>query len=66
MTLAISWLHDGGDTVETGLHQAGDWQRNRRKYAGLSAFMNAELNAAGQRERVQWASSPIPSKITGR
>ena len=26
MTLAIGWLHDGGDTVETWLHQAGDWQ----------------------------------------
>ena len=25
MTLAIGWLHDGGDTVETWLHQAGDW-----------------------------------------
>ncbi len=26
MTLAIGWLHDGGDTVETWPHQAGDWQ----------------------------------------
>jgi hypothetical protein len=28
MTLAIGWLHDGGDTVETWLHQAGDWHRS--------------------------------------
>jgi hypothetical protein len=26
MTLAIGWLHDGGETVGTWLHQAGDWQ----------------------------------------
>jgi hypothetical protein len=26
MTLAIGWLHDGGDTVGTWLHDAGDWQ----------------------------------------
>ena len=31
MTLAIGWLHDGGDTVETWLHQAGDWQFLRRE-----------------------------------
>ena len=29
MTLAIGWLHDGGDTVETWLHQAGDWHGER-------------------------------------
>jgi hypothetical protein len=28
--------------------------RNQRKYAGLSAFMYAELNAAGKRERIKW------------
>jgi hypothetical protein len=26
MTLAIGWLHEGGDTLGTWLHQAGDWQ----------------------------------------
>ncbi len=26
MTLAIGWLHDGGETVGTWLHEAGDWQ----------------------------------------
>jgi hypothetical protein len=26
MILAIGWLHDGGETVGTWLHQAGDWQ----------------------------------------
>ncbi|MEO8901499.1 MAG: hypothetical protein ABI488_07225 [Polyangiaceae bacterium] len=28
--------------------------RNQRKYAGLSAFLYAELNAAGMRENVKW------------
>jgi len=40
MTLAIGWLHDGGDTVGTWLHDAGDWQRdvfgvNRTAYGRL-------------------------------
>jgi hypothetical protein len=25
MTLAISWLHEGGETLGTWLHEAGDW-----------------------------------------
>jgi hypothetical protein len=25
MTLAIGWLHDGGETAGAWLHQAGDW-----------------------------------------
>ena len=30
MTLAIGWLHDGGETVGTWLHDAGDWQQLER------------------------------------
>ncbi len=26
MTLAIGWPHDGGETVGTWPHEAGDWQ----------------------------------------
>jgi hypothetical protein len=26
MTLAISWLHGGGETAGTWLHEGGDWQ----------------------------------------
>lgn len=37
MTLAIGWLHDGGETVGTWLHQVGDWhlgQRHLRELVG--------------------------------
>jgi len=26
MTLATGWLHEGGETPRTWLHEAGDWQ----------------------------------------
>jgi len=27
MTLAIGWLHEGGETLGTWLHEGGDWHR---------------------------------------
>jgi len=50
MTLAIGWLHDGGDTVETWLHQAGDWHR-RQFRTEYKAGILAQYEKAGRGER---------------
>jgi hypothetical protein len=31
MTLAIGWLHEGGETLRTWLHDCGDWHLEARK-----------------------------------
>jgi hypothetical protein len=48
MTLAIGWLHDGGDTVGTWLHDAGDWHpllktHRRIQVARFAALFAVEL-----------------------
>jgi hypothetical protein len=42
MTLAIRWLHEGGETLETWLHEAGDWHTSQdtRRWTSRKAEMN--------------------------
>jgi hypothetical protein len=48
MTLAIGWLHDGGDTVGTWLHDAGDWQKRERASRGpVTDQVNGPANVPG-------------------
>jgi len=54
MTLAIGWLHDGGDTVETWLHQAGDWHATANSAAMSAAAGSPAPNKAD--ELVEFAS----------
>ena len=48
MTLAIGWLHDGGDTVETWLHQAGDWHATANSAAMSAAAGSPAPNKADE------------------
>jgi hypothetical protein len=41
MTLAIRWLHEGGETLGTWLHEAGDWHMQPEAAARLSVFPSA-------------------------
>jgi hypothetical protein len=41
MTLAIGWLHDGGETAGSWLHEPGDWQSRRRANAARERWVRA-------------------------
>jgi hypothetical protein len=59
MTLAIGWLHDGGETVGTWLHQPGDWQHGRRRRIAAS---RALLELSSKLERVTSTCHDTPSR----
>src|SRR6185295_12315015 len=44
MTLAISWLYEGGDTLGTWPHEAGDWHRG----AGTQALKHAQARGSAR------------------
>jgi hypothetical protein len=68
MTLAIGWLHDGGDTVGTWLHDAGDWQafhnwRDSSSFARRGAPLSTKVTLAGSRTRSR-VQNPTPRNRT--